>query len=441
MTRNIPTLALLPIALGLLSCGDDNTTTGEETSTGMQFVEVCGNGVDCGSSCVTDDSCPDGQYCSDEGSCYAECTPQMGCDGTCMADGRCSGTRQIVVKPTGGMDNGPLLVGDEQTSNGPGNGEGCAASQARGALTPVTMYVMLDNSLSMDQQQKWDNATRAVNAFFQDSATGGLKIALRFFDNPDSGGGCNEQACTNDTVASCGQPEVPLGELSDQAGDSQETALVDAVNRHNPDVAGTPLFAALTGATEWAVSQQAATPNEQVVVLFVTDGEPRQQDSCPRDATSIAQVAANAYTEGVLTYAIGLEGSNEQLMNSIASAGGTGRGIFVGSQNAESDLLAALNQIRGEAVSCDIQLPSSADSDPSEAMVKVTLSSGEMALSRVNGSSDCTNSGGWYFNDNQDPTRILLCDSTCDSVTNDSAPSIAIELGCLTTTVDVPGAR
>jgi hypothetical protein len=303
------------------------------------------------------------------------------------------------------------------------------------------MYVMLDNSLSMQQQQKWNDATRALNAFFEDPATGGLKIALRFFDNPDSGGGCNEQACANDTVSSCGQPDVPLGELTTQGGDPQEAALVSAVDAQEPEVAGTPLFAALSGATEWAVARQSANASEQVVVLFVTDGEPRREDSCPRDAEAISQIAAAALAQGVLTYAIGLEGSNESLMNSIATAGGTARGIFIGSENAENDLLAALTQIRGEAVSCDIQVPTGTGANPDEASVEITLSSGAMDLARVNAAGDCSDAGGWYFNDNQNPTRLLLCDSTCDTVTNDPAARVAIELGCVTTTVVVPGAR
>ena len=44
-------------------------------------------------------------------------------------------------------------------------------------------------------------------------------------------------------------------------------------------------------------------------------------------------------SDGVYTYAVGLEGSNESDMDAIAKAGGTTKGFFIGSGNAQADLL------------------------------------------------------------------------------------------------------
>jgi hypothetical protein len=44
---------------------------------------------------------------------------------------------------------------------------------------------------------------------------------------------------------------------------------------------------------------------------------------------------------------------------------------------------------------------------------------------------DCT-SGGWYYDDAAAPTRIILCPSTCDLVSGDTAGRVDVELGCAT---------
>ncbi len=420
------------LLMALVGCSDDEKGSDSGAATGAQPVEVCGSEVSCGASCERDDDCPGGQFC-DGDACYAECTPDVGCDGTCSSDGRCSGMRQYVVEGPGGVGNdGPILVNDENTSSGGSSVlDECATSRDTGELTPVSMFVMMDNSLSMDDSNKWQNASEAMIAFFESPDSAGLRIALRFFGNQPVAG-CDAEACGNNTISACASPQVDLGEVLASAGDAQESALVQAVNATQPDFAGTPMFAALSGATEWAIGRQSQNVDEQVVVLFVTDGVPQYQD-CTEDIGEIAAVAANANDNGVLVYAIGLEGSQENQMDQIAAAGGTGSGIFIGSQNAEQELLEALNQIRGEVASCDLQVPQptgNATLDIDRVNVTLTLSGEEATLGRVMTADECGDLAGWYYNDNTAPTRILLCPTSCDAVTADTSSRIDIVLGC-----------
>ena len=44
---------------------------------------------------------------------------------------------------------------------------------------------------------------------------------------------------------------------------------------------------------------------------------------------------------------------------------------------------------------------------------------------------DCT-SGGWYYDDNTNPTKISLCPATCSAVQQDANANLKIELGCAT---------
>ena len=143
-------------------------------------------------------------------------------------------------------------------------------------------------------------------------------------------------------------------------------------------------------------------------------------------------------TSGVTTYAIGLEGSNQRQMNLLAAAGGTDSGIFIGAgATAEQELLAALDEIRNETLSCDFPVPEANDAsmevDPSKLNVTFTDGSGRAATFRqVPAQQDCADLGAWYYDDPAAPTRISLCPTACDAVQNDPGAEIQILIGCTT---------
>ena len=97
--------------------------------------------------------------------------------------------------------------------------------------------------------------------------------------------GCNDDDCDENA---CAQELVPIGPLTADPAptDAQEQALVAAVNAATPggngQGGGTPTFAALSGAEQWATAHQAANPNERTVVVFVTDGQP---NGCNEDTS------------------------------------------------------------------------------------------------------------------------------------------------------------
>ena len=193
---------------------------------------------------------------------------------------------------------------------------------------------------------------------------------------------------------------------------------------------GTPLYAALGGAEQWAIAYQTAHPSEKVVVILVTDGEP---NGCDEDINHIAGLAGSAFSSnGILTYAVGLEGSNVTQMDQIAQSGGTGQGFFIGSGNAQQDLLNALKQIQGSQVSCNIAFPKSQTGtplDPSKINVNYTPGDGSptQTLGKVSGAADCTN-GGWYYDNEQNPTVITLCPTTCSTIQADKTALVRLHL-------------
>jgi hypothetical protein len=305
----------------------------------------------------------------------------------------------------------------------------CAVATDEAKEVPVNMYIMFDKSYSM-LGTKWSQTTAALQSFFMDPESAGLWTALSFFPHPL----CAEDDCN---IQSCAHPQVPLGVLTNLSAptDTQEQALLDSFVSITPS-GGTPLSAALEGAVLWAQVHMDNHPYDKAVVVLVTDGEPTD---CNEDHDYIIQKAHEAAAgSGVLTFAIGLEGSSESLMNGIASAGGTGQGIFVGTANAEQELVAALNSIRESAIACEYQLPDSVDGqdvDPEKVNVLyMPQGTGDpITIGQVPSESHCTAEvGGWYYDDPLDPKSIIFCPSTCDAIRTDVNAEIEILIGCET---------
>jgi hypothetical protein len=315
-------------------------------------------------------------------------------------------------------------------------------------MTPVVMYVMFDRSSSMReaspegaQTNRWDRATEGLIQFFQDSASAKMSVVYGVF--PTDEGGCDQNECN---ATACGAPVVELGTLTADGapGDAQEAALVSAINdddAREESGLGTPTGAALQGALAWATGYQADHAEEAAVVVLVTDGEP---NGCG-DLGQLETIVSSARgTSGIRTYAIGLdglEGPNEDTLNAIARAGGTGEGIFIGQGDVTNDLLAAFNAIRGDIATCSVLIPQEGDGDPNRVNVSLTLSDGPYDIARVQGEDDCGDNAAWYYDDNESPNQLLLCPAPCEVVQDDPDPSIEIVLGCPQTLVPAPLTR
>jgi hypothetical protein len=339
---------------------------------------------------------------------------------------------ELVAGGAGGSDSAGGAPGQgggagfNPGNGGGGGGENCAEAVADPQNIGVSMFIAVDKSGSMDGDN-WDSAKAAFTAFFQDSAADGMKVALRFWPE----GACDEDSCN---VAACAQPQVPLGSLADPA---HEQALVTLFNATQPD-GPTPMSAALAGATLWATNQVGSSEGaERVVVLLVTDGEP---NGCEEDINAIAAIAGDAYTTAeVMTFAVGLQGSNEQDMDAIAAAGGTVQGFFIGAANAEAELLAALQAIQQTAVSCTFAMPESSDPskpvDPQQVNVTYTPpgATDPITILQVSDEAACSASdGGWYYDDPVSPSIITLCPASCEAVQEGDGAQVKIVLGCAT---------
>jgi Mg-chelatase subunit ChlD len=358
-----------------------------------------------------------------------------GGDATSSATGATSG-----ASAGGGGEGGSILVGSS-ASSGAGGQAACAQATAEAKQIPLTIYIAVDQSGSMISDDKWDNAKSAFTQFFLEPNAAEIGVALRFwpdpydFSDPNPPIACNDAAdftCGPAVVAACEEPEVDVGPLSDPA---HAQKLIAAFNAHTPN-GSTPTSAALDGATKWAAKYVFNhNHTEQAIVLLVTDGEPT---TCDIDSVYINKIAEKALSgAGVLTFAVGLAGSNQSTMNAIAQAGGTGQAFMIANGMAAQDLLAALKQIQANAVACSFAMPLPPDPKDEIDLGKVDVDytpSGGGAKSKfphVASASACNAAGGFYYDNPSKPTTINLCPASCTKVQTDSGAKVDIFLGCI----------
>ncbi len=309
---------------------------------------------------------------------------------------------------------------------------------------PIAMYFMLDSSGSMSGE-KWQIAVYAINKFIGATASENIDIALQYFPIP--AGGCDGSGYD--------EPAVPLGRLPDHANN-----ITRSLAQTQPTGGNTPTEGALRGVTAFCAQyKQNSVVNpdgEDCLGVLISDGAP---NGCTvNDALGLAAIAGDASTDNqVMTFAIGMTGANFNVLNAIAEAGGTdcdpdGPNFACDvSAGTGDDLLAVLELIRDtvtetrieerieyqtEVLECEWELPEPPpDGTFDRQKVNVKLSdeeTGEVVFGQVPDADRCGDELGWYYDDPDDPTKILACPETCAMIQEAIGAKIDIVLGCLT---------
>lgn len=312
----------------------------------------------------------------------------------------------------------------------------CASQTHKGQVTPLDIFIMVDQSGSMTDEvtgpngttaQKWTLLVQAFTAFVNDPGSTGLGVGIGYFPIPN----IDDSSCDAATYSA---PDVPIAVLPGNAA-----AIVSSMGAHKPG-GQTPTVPSLSGALDYAKGWALAHPTHTVVVAYATDGDPH---GCTNDtidvATSIAQEAAMG-TPSIATYVIGI-GSSLKSLGQIAEGGSTGQAIIVDtSQDTSQQLLAAMNQIRAaSAVPCILTIPTSDAGAVDFGKVNIVESPSDSGapgtVLQVPNASMCDpTAGGWYYDDPAAPTKIDLCSATCDAVTVDVTSEVDVLLGCKTET-------
>ena len=307
----------------------------------------------------------------------------------------------------------------------------CASVTQAAANSPLDMFIMMDQSSSMDEAtgsgvSKWDAISEALRAFVTDAGSAGIGVGIQYFPIITGSFIFTSESCD---VADYAQAETAIKVLPGNA-----TAIINSMAAHGPN-GNTPTHPALQGAVNFARSHAMANPTHTVVVVLATDGEPTECD--PQDIPTIAGVASTAAggTPAILTFVVGV-GSSLSSMDQIAFGGGTQKAFVVDQGgNVTQQFTAALQAIEGKALGCTYAIP--APNPVGQAInyekvnVQVTLT-GALPVQEgyVASPADCGATGGWYYDAPAQPNKILLCPVTCTAVTGDAKAKVDILLGC-----------
>jgi len=324
---------------------------------------------------------------------------------------------------SGGPDGGP---------GGPGyDAPACATDVVTAEKSALDLYVMLDQSASMDDSvsgggTKWASVTGALHTFLGQPGLDGVSVGIAYFGVPDATG--FGDSCTAADYATASVEIAPLPGVAAMINSS--------LAAHSPSTS-TPTSAALQGAINHASTWAHAHPGDATAVILATDGDPTE---CDTSLSGIQAIAAAGYaaTPKIPTFVIGV-GSSLANLNGIAASGGSQMAYLVDTNsNVNQQFLMAMNQIRHAALGCSYSVPTSSDGTPVDYnQVNIVYQPGNggpaVTLPYVMSKSNCPATGnGWYYDNPQMPTQILLCDSSCSSIEVDETGQVDITLGCST---------
>jgi hypothetical protein len=276
---------------------------------------------------------------------------------------------------------------------------------------------------------RWTSFTSAVNAFVMAPGSAGIGVGLSFF-GIDQGG--MNVSCT---AADYAMPVVPIAPLPGNG-----TAITNAVAMTMP-AGGTPTLPALEGAIQYATQYTAMTPGRTAAVVLVTDGYPSGCQGNTINAVTTAARNAFMATPPIKTYVVGI--GNVQNLDTIAHAGvgvpanmpcawsppGTTNCYFDTNGDVSTRLADALKAITG-MITCNYTIPPG--SDPRLVNVEVTVGQGGMPtkIGKVDNAAACGMLGGWYYDNPNMPTQIILCPQSCGPLQMTPNSGVSILYGC-----------
>ena len=361
---------------------------------------------------------------SDSGAAGGSISPAGGSSGSINPAGGSSGS----INPAGGSSGGGARPGRDA----------CAGDFFDGKQKPLDMFIMYDQSGSMNQNNRWQLVGDALRTFVDSPQSAGIGVGISYF--PLTPPPCTMQSptclcipglpCISTGGGSCepmdyARPDVPIEPLPPVA-----QKIKDSLGRHTP-AGGTPTLPALTGAVQYATNWAQNHPDHKTIIVLATDGAP---NDCNSTVPGVAMAAAQAYAANpsIQTFVIGV--GNTGNLNAIAQAGGTTQAFVVSDQNANQAFLDAMNQIRGISLACDYAIPLPQGRPPNFNQVNFyfTPTGGmEGIIYKVADASQCDpNTGGWFYDNPTNPTQIRACPVTCQQLKAGGGGNVRIEVGC-----------
>ena len=306
-----------------------------------------------------------------------------------------------------------------------------------------------DCNIGQSVPDKWCRAINSLSQYLNSPVATGNGAALQYFDIDGS-------QCDGTIYAT---PTVPTTKTFITL---PSTAFDTSLNAEFP-ATDTPTVAAVRGLAKVAGDPLYHRVGRKLVNILITDGDPNGCNIDPvwphsGDIPYIQGQLQAAYASyNVPTYIIGMTGATFANLETMALGGnGAVHNTTIGNiqntcgngaqtcrhwnvgEGTNNALLETLNLIQKLAVSCSYAVPTSDAGlvDPNKIQVQFEPSGDAGApqiLNRVTNVAACFadgGTGGWYYDNNSNPTSINLCASNCQAVENDVNSKVRLLLGC-----------
>ena len=84
------------------------------------------------------------------------------------------------------------------------------------------------------------------------------------------------------------------------------------------------------------------------------------------------------------------------------------------------------------SLACEWEIPEVENFDADQVNVQWRSDNGSQAFSNVDTLADCEEGHGWYYDDNENPTKVLVCPTTCTLLQSDPNAKLELLFGCET---------
>jgi hypothetical protein len=351
-----------------------------------------------------------------------------GCSASSDQHGPTTSSSSSGTGGTGGTTTGPG-ASDAGTGDGAVPEAGaCVSTSVAGYHVPLDLIFVIDtwNGLAGTD---WTTITNALKTFFNDPASANVGVGLLLF--PYSPGDCYLPHYETLTV--------PIDQLPKNA-----FALTNALPAA-PDGDGSPARPALHGALLQATAWQDANPTHRVAVVYASPGDlkpavPGASDANECGDTSpltvydkLAELASGALSyDGVRTFIVGVSGAILSDLDEVAAAGGTTAAFDA---NNISKFASAIAQIRTVGLGCDYAIPTPPNNmqlnfDKVNFTYTPSSTGVPTLLPRAKDLADCGGTPGWYYDNNSNPSEIVLCPASCSVVEADDMAKVSVDFGC-----------
>lgn len=202
---------------------------------------------------------------------------------------------------------------------------------------------------------------------------------------------------------------------------------------------------ALQGAIDYARQYATANAGHRMVTVLATGAAANR--CSPTDAAGLAAIAKGGLdgSPSVPVFAVGVldpvtEAALKGDLDTIAAAGGTQTAIVVdATKDVTAEFVKALEAVRSATLSCEYALPTPEAGQIDHLFVNVQFTDGagvESGLGWVSNAAEChPTKGGWYYDVDPSkgtPSKILLCDASCDQIQGDAQGKVDVLVGCKT---------